>query len=188
MQGPDLYDATAATLKRHLGEVPPGPCQFNIAHKARSQLVAHVALAGDVVTKPAASIGSFVFGEGRQSAVGWLVTTGEPVIERRPFAEEIIWNACAVEDRAARLAPLLPFTPAELVVSVTKKLHHMLMPPPVGRHWALTRFALVRPFQNEDAASIAVEFETSIGVVLTRCSIRVDKFPLGHVFFSLTQP
>ena len=178
-------NALTAALAEHLHGLPPGPCQLNIAHKARHETTAVVELGEQPIYKPVASIGSFAFGRGEQTARGWLVPTDRPIAERRPFVEDIIWKDCVVEGKEARLSTDLPFTPAELIVSITKKLHHSLMPPATGCHWAVTRFVLSRPFESNDTAPLAIEFETSIGVTLTRCAVRSHDKAIGHIFFSL---
>lgn len=188
LQGPDLYDACTAALASRLGAPLPGPCQFSIARKARSQVTALVAFDGVPPAKPNAPIGSFMFGQHGAAAIGWLIANEQPVVGRRDFSEDEIWKVGAVNGNIAQLDESLPFTPAELVVSMTKKLHHALMPPPAGRHWAVTRFVLKRPFEAEDTAPIMVTYETSLGVTLTRCAVTVADGPIGQIFFSLTEP
>jgi len=115
---------------------------------------------------------------------GWLKETDRLVLARRPYPEDEIVAKSRIEGQtilAVSDAPYL-FSPIEVLVSLTKRLHVVVRSSSV--QWAFTRLELQRPLQDSDSGCLQVELLQTLGNRLTKSAVRVGTVPLGHIFFS----
>jgi hypothetical protein len=116
--------------------------------------------------------------------IGWLVETDEPVIERIAYPEEDIVKKTSIEGKVITIMGEVQFTPIEILVAMTKRLHMKLYPIKVGR-WFFTRLDLNRLLTISDASKLKVEIDKNLNNRLTKGSIHSGEEMLGYIYFSV---
>ena len=116
--------------------------------------------------------------------IGWLVETDEHVIDRIPFPKEDIVKQTSIDGNMITIEGEVQFTPIEILVAMTKRLHMILYPIKTGK-WIVTRLELNRLLRIFDASKFKVEIEKNLNNRLTKGSIHSGEEMLGYIYFSL---
>jgi hypothetical protein len=115
---------------------------------------------------------------------GWLVETDRQVTNRIPFDEERITRLCTIRGQAIDISGNSGYLPIEVAVSMTKKLHNLLLPTNDGR-WIFAKIDLNRLLREDDASALSVVLMENLYNRLTKSEIHVAGTSVGYMYFSL---
>jgi len=182
LQGGDLCEAIADLFIARMGS---SPSRFKVACHAflRTQPDALLFEAANAPPPDPDAKATFSCHAGDKRMHGFLHESGRTVDCRRPFDEPALWSSLEGDKDTLRVARPGRWPAAELMVSMTKKLHHDRFGTG-GVRWIFTRLALDRWFRQGDAEGMCVRFRDDLHGRLTRSEIWVAKERLGSVFFS----
>ena len=181
LHGTDMYNA----IIEYLGRIAPqhlnSPVKMVIHDFCRNQCDMLYSIGPDRCPRPDNARLEFYISN---NISGWLKETDRLVLARRPYPEDEIVANGRIEGQSILAVSDAPysFSPIEVLVSLTKRLHLIVRSDAV--RWAFTRLELQRPLQGSDSRSLQVELLQSIGNRLTKSAVRVGTVPLGHIFFS----
>ncbi|MGN6313445.1 MAG: hypothetical protein ACTHMO_06775 [Rhodanobacteraceae bacterium] len=116
-----------------------------------------------------------------------LVEDGRPITERRPYPENQIVAATAIDTTAATATSSagLPFTNIERWIAMVKALHHAMYPDAPGK-WLFAR-AKLATYRDAylDQTEHRVSIKSDFGGKLTRSALTVNGNNIGDIFFAL---
>jgi hypothetical protein len=123
---------------------------------------------------------------------GRIDTIDEPIIERLPYDEDLLINACQLNKEDGKdcvsifSAVETKFTSFEVLVSMTKYLHQETLPIEAEskQQWIFTRLDLKRLLKLEDILPMKVELVQNMNQRLTRSRIQVNQQYMGDIYFS----
>ncbi len=118
-----------------------------------------------------------------QEVRAWLTESERPVSSRLPYREETIAAATALRDKIIVHVGDSPYTPAEVLVAMTKLLHSALLPLPAGR-WILSKLELAALPLPPAVDGVQVELLHNLNNRLTKSAITMKGAALGYIFFS----
>ncbi|MEW6521159.1 MAG: hypothetical protein AB1461_17290 [Thermodesulfobacteriota bacterium] len=116
---------------------------------------------------------------------GTLVEEPDEPTCRHPYDEESIVAQCRVNqsERSIVLTGEQPFTPIEVIVSMTKALHQSLFPNASGR-WVFCRWESDHWPPASPLANVSVMLTHALGTRLTKSTVVVCGEQIGLVYFS----
>jgi hypothetical protein len=151
---------------------------------ARESLDAVLATPGDVMAGEAVAILRFEHGGQKQAA--YLFPTGQPILQREPYAEEEIVRRCQLQNEAKTVSLTVPpgFTTVEMAVAMNKFLLQQIFPEAKGK-WIFTNLKSPSALWPTAFHNLELQFEMALEFTLTRTLIRADGKDAGRIFFSL---
>lgn len=184
LQGPDIYNAVTRVVSERNPNI-----EFNrikiVFHKlARNQCKMTFGNYSLLEKMPKDINAEVRFISPNSDIIGWLVETDEPVIDRIPYPEEDIVKQTSIEGNIITIEGEIQFSPIEILVAMTKRLHMILYPIKTGK-WIVTRLELSRLLTIYDASKFKVEIERNLNNRLTKGSIHSGEEMLGYIYFSL---
>ncbi|MEQ8228965.1 MAG: hypothetical protein RIA64_12840 [Rhodospirillales bacterium] len=130
----------------------------------------------------------FTVTSGGQLLTGCLRLTDRPVERPEPYDETRIRAAAEIEGNSIWATGHSGASPIEVATSLNLRLHEVLFPCGPNEKWYDVRVDLNRPFEDEDACCLKMQFDRSIGRHLTRSLVIVNGETVGAIFFSLGKP
>lgn len=122
------------------------------------------------------------------ASVSWrgvVVERDAPVLDRKPYDEQPIWQLAKMEGQAVRFEGQTGLRPVEVVTALNLLLHQNLFSVAEDRKWYLARIELPRPLKAEDAHLVRLELTRTLGSAMTRSSIIMCDGSIGHLEFML---
>lgn len=107
---------------------------------------------------------------------------------RTDYPEEIIVNQCSLvlSEKKIILTDRLEFNVFQIVVAMTKALHHSIFPDATGK-WIFTRLQTNRLLMNkEEYKNISLSHSHNFNYKLTKNEIYLNGNKIGYIYFSLT--
>jgi len=114
------------------------------------------------------------------------VETQELIVERVQYLEQEIVEKCSIKDKAVFIADETPYSAIEVLLAMSKHLHHILYPQADGK-WFFARLDLDRLLCPNDAACFQVELVQNLQNRLTKSRILSGDKVIGHIYFSLVK-
>lgn len=180
IQGGDIHDAVLAALSA--ASIPVATFRLKIGRFAGAALELHLSeSAEEARSRPAGCVADIVVGPGARA--GWVVESGQPVVGRRDFPEELIVARSRIDGDGVSMLGDPGFSPIEVVIAITKHLHQQIRPQP-QRRWIFTGIDLRRPLADSDRPHLAVILRQTLGTHLTRSILTSGDEELGSIFFS----
>lgn len=181
LHGTDMYSAIMECLGRVAPQHLLSPVKMVMHDFSHNQCDMVYSIGQDRCPRPDNARLEFYLSD---NISGWLKETDRLVLARRPYPEEEIVAKSRIEGQTilAVSDAACSFSPIEVLVSLTKRLHLIVRSGSV--RWALTRLELQRPLQDSDSQCLQVELLQALGNRLTKSAVRVGNVPLGHIFFS----
>jgi hypothetical protein len=179
LHGTDMYRAIVESLA-----LDPGvPFRMVIHHFARRQFDLVVGPPGGV--PPATAATAFWAGHADARIQGWLEEREAAVTRRVPYDEDAIWSSCQSSGKEIRMTSAAPasFTPIEVLVALTKKLHLDAMSAG-GTKWAFTQLDVGRLLSPSDVDKFEVRIDQALGTRFTKSSVFVESKRLGTIHFA----
>lgn len=180
IHGTDIFNQTLDWLRCSKGDVYD--IDFAFHRLAVRQLKA---VAGDQLeaVEPAATC-SYTAGGVRQRF--HLIETIETVTRRYPYPEDEIVKEMQVDPakRQGVLASDVHYSDIEVLVAMTKALHHKVFPHLKGK-WLFVRGRFSEPLPNVNVKKRAITIVTSFNEKLTRSEAVQDGVKVGEIFFSI---
>jgi len=105
-------------------------------------------------------------------------------VERYDYDESVIHRACRLEKSSIYLVSRSPYTFAETIVSMNKKLLCQRYPDAAG-FWAFVRLEL--RFQCEERDSLRLVFLHNLHFRLTKTGLYYRDDEIGNIYFSLAK-
>ncbi len=114
--------------------------------------------------------------------------TDRPICCRKPYDEDFIAARCVVdvEKREIVLTQQLGFTLVEILVTMTKLLHHRIFGAVAGR-WLFCRLETPALRLDPSPAEIRLHLLHASGTRLTRSTAEIAGVPWGMIYFSLLE-
>jgi hypothetical protein len=102
-----------------------------------------------------------------------------------PYDEEPVWSRCQRSGNEVRMTSAVPgiYTPIEVLVSLTKKLHLEALAEAKVK-WAFTQLDVSRLAQPSDVAELRVRIDQALGTRFTKSSVFVGSERLGTIHFA----
>lgn len=186
LQGTEMVNAICRELATDSISGHEAPLKLAIHRFAQAQCDMLLFDSGEQAAKPASLVAEFAFKSAGKDIIGWLVETDRPVEGRYPYDEKIIEDLCVIEGESIEIKGESGFTPIEVAVSMTKKLHYRLYPIAQGK-WIFTKLELTRFFDAKDAAHLRIEAKHNMNNRLTKSTILVNGDAVGNIYFSVKQ-
>ncbi len=186
VQGGDIYDeAVRAILESDVGITRSAPFRLAIHRFTRVNCDVIISSSdGGGQSRPDNPVAELSFQAFNRQVIGWVVENERPIACRKPYNEAAIQSECFVntDERAIEIDGVPPFTPIEILISMTKQLHYAIYP--TDNKWIFTRLDLKRLLQESDASALYIAVEHNFNNRLTRSRIEVNGKIVGQVFFS----
>jgi hypothetical protein len=185
IQGGDMLNAAATAVIRHTGTAEIHHLNFMInrmtSHNLSVELVAGESRAA--ADQPPVATLSF-------EAAGslWQATLVEEPDEpacRHPYDEDSIIAKCRIDQngRVISLEGETIFTPIEVIVAMTKALHHALYPEAPGK-WVFCRWESEHWPAAAASRGLSVILSKTLGSRLTKSAVICGEERVGWVYFS----
>ncbi|MDT8375581.1 MAG: hypothetical protein RQ867_02455 [Mariprofundaceae bacterium] len=182
IHGTSAYQSVTDYLSEAFPERVAGSFRMVIHAFAKSRCDFVYTLDSGPVSKPEAGVIELSTSTGIH---GWLVESGDEVVDRLPFPEDQIIDQCRTgDDRSVAMISRVPFHPIEILVAITKHLHQQEYPEASGK-WVFTRLDLDRLLTDGDCGKLGVQIQKSIGTRLTQSAVLSDGEPIGKIYFSM---
>jgi len=125
----------------------------------------------------------FRFGESKHELV--LNATNQPISDTRPYDEDEMLCFSEMSTRSIRMNVRSDYSYIEQIIAMTKKLHHVVYTD-VHDKWLFTKLYVKDRIDPEDYRESALEIraERKVQNILSQCSISVNDWPVGHIFYS----
>jgi hypothetical protein len=185
LHGTDLYNSLCSVVPQASGLDIAAPLRISIHRLVTHECDMLLSAPGEAIGKPDKVWAEFFFSSNKGQVSGWMHETGRPVQCRYEYAEEMIERKSTV-DQAKSLISIAEdtgFSPIEVAVAITKKMHYTLIP--TAAKWLFTKLELKRLLKAEDARSLHVRLEHNFNNRLTKSSVISDGAVIGHIYFSL---
>lgn len=114
-----------------------------------------------------------------------IIETTEPVVARKSYDEQKIFNASRIVGNRISLAEPVGMRPVEIATALSVNFHKSGFPPDPGARWLLARLELSRLFRDEDSVDLAIELERRVGKKMTRSRIVSVDGVIGALTFIL---
>ena len=180
LQGGDVCEAIASMIVEQF-RVPPTRFKVSCHGFLRSQPDALLRAGPGPVTE--GDRVTFSCQAGDVAVNGVLRESTRAVGARRPFDEQALWSCLAGDTETVEMNGEGPWPASEVMVSMTKKLHHDRFGTQ-GVRWIFTRLAVDRWFVPGDSSHLRVRFRDDLHGRLTRSELWSGPELLGSVFFS----
>ena len=187
LQGADIFNALTQTLTAALPSDEQGATEVFLAIHALAHRQCDLQLreyGDDPQARPqeplVAQFGMVCRG---QEVRAWLTESERPVSSRLPYREEEIAAATALRGKAIVYVGESRYTPAEVLVAMTKLLHSALLPLPAGR-WILSKLELAALPLPPAVDGLQIELLHNLNNRLTKSAITRKGTTLGQIFFS----
>jgi hypothetical protein len=125
----------------------------------------------------------FRLGESKYELV--LNATNQPISVTRPYDEEEVLRFSEITTRSIRMIVRSDYNYIEQIIAMTKRLHHVVYTD-VHDKWLFTKLHIKDRIDPEDYRESALEIraERKLQNILSQCSIFVNDWPVGHIFYS----
>ncbi len=182
IHGTSVYEQISGYIKSVLPERALGTFRLVIHSFAKNQCEFHYVIDSKALNKPERGCIEIVTSTG---ICGWLVESGDEIINRTPFPEDEIIAECQLgADRSVSLMAELSFQPIEMLVAMTKHLHIAEYTEEGGK-WVFARLDLNRFLTEDDVSQMSIKIEQSIGTRLTKSAVFSGKEQIGDIYFSM---
>lgn len=189
LQGPDKYEAIVSFFKSFYPELSGGKLTI-VFHRFTNKQCSLVctelqdSVPQSSVQRPDDFVDEFIYSTKGRDVVGWIVELDKHVVDRIAYPEELIFDKCLIDDQRISMKENdLDFTPMEILVAMTKKLHLNLYPS--DKKWVITKIELNRFLEPDDIGKMEVEFKKNFKNRLTRSTVFSKGEVLGDIYFSL---
>jgi hypothetical protein len=182
VQAGDMFNVLCERLPQVLQSRVEPPFKLIVHKFARKQCDLLICENESSSRRPEALVAEFACGIESGRLVGWLVETDRPIEERYEYDEAKIQSLSLIADNAITIAQNSGYSPMEVAVSLTKRIHHALYPT-AGR-WIFTRIDLTRFFLPGDSRSMRIRVELNFNNRMTKSSIQASEEVIGHIYFS----
>lgn len=186
LHGTDLYNALCLHVPQASGLATDAPLRIVIHHLVSHECDMLLGGPGETVEKPDKVWAEFSFTSSKGSISGWMSETERPVLCRYEYAEELIEKNSTVNATGNQIVIVQDtgFSPIEVAVAMTKKLHCSLLP--VQGKWLFTKLELKRLLNPTDASTLRIKLEHNFNNRLTKSSLTAGDTHIGYIFFSLS--
>lgn len=122
------------------------------------------------------------------SKTGWLVETGEVVLNRYHYDEDSLVSVAKIDDEAQSIYMngQRSASTIEVIVALTKKLHNTLFPLSSGK-WLVGQLEFLGPLPISYKA-VGVNVDRIIKSKFSVCSITIDGDTVGSIRFIVGDP
>lgn len=122
---------------------------------------------------------------GGEELLGWMEEVDAPVVENKPYDEDVIRAGSVVGDRQVTLTGKCDAEPIEVLTSLSVHLHERCFPASAGRKWLLTRLELDHPLTKDEVRNgICIKISRLVGGRLSRSDILCGEVLVGKVMFA----
>ncbi len=185
IQGGDMLNAAATAVIRHTGTAEIHHLNFMINRMTSHNLSVELEQGGTRAAVAQPPVATLSFEAAGALWQGTLVEeSGEPGC-RHPYDEDSIIAKCRIDQgaRAISLEGDTVFSPIEVIVAMTKALHHALYPEAPGKwvfcRWESERWPLAAPTHG-----LSVILSKTLGLRLTKSAVVYGDNRVGWVYFS----
>jgi hypothetical protein len=185
LKGEDKYKAIVRFIKSNYPQLSEGELKIVFHRYTINQCRLICPEPHESSQRPDDFVDEFICSLEGDRVIGWITETENPVTERIPYPEELIFEKCLIKDQKISLSGAESgFTSMETLVSMTKKLHLDLFPDK-EKKWIVTKVELHRFLKPGDTSKLRVEFRKNFKNRLTRSAIFSGEEPLGDIYYSL---
>jgi hypothetical protein len=183
LQGGDLYNAIIAELAKVYDLDKVKTLKLSFHRFVRKNCDLFIPEQGEDISPGqdnAADI-SLAMADGWFSA--YLVETDREVVSRTPFKEDEITDLCAVDGQTITISGQIDYSPIEIIVAMTKKLHYALVP--TNRKWIFSKLECSALPSRQGAGKLSVKMKHNFNNRLTKSEIYEGDAMIGFIYFSL---
>ena len=183
VQGPDIYDGMMGKI-----QALPDAASFGAVKIAFHSFISKncnmlVGGAGESVEKPDGAFTDLSVWTPNGTILSYLTETEEQIVDRVEYDESRVSSRSTISGEKIQISGDSGYTPCEVAVSMTKQLHYKLFP--TDDKWIFTQLELVRPFEDDDASQLVVDFRRNFGSRLTKSELYSAGKSIGNIYFSL---
>lgn len=127
----------------------------------------------------------FIFRLGKSKYELVLNATNQPISVTRAYDEEEVLRFSKMSTRSIHMIVRSDYSYIEQIIAMTKRLHHVVYAD-VHDKWLFTKLHIKDRIAPEDYCESALEIraERKVQNILSQCSIFVNDWPAGHIFYS----
>lgn len=183
VHGSDIYPAALHIARELWGRYPDEVmCAF---HKPLKSQGIFRLRSGEKEPSSEDIYARFIFSLGESKHELVLNATNQLIKVARPYDEEEVLRFSEMSARSIRMIVRSDYSYIEQIIAMTKKLHHVVYTD-VHDKWLFTKLHIKDRIAPEDYCESALEIraERKVQNILSQCSIFVNDWPVGHIFYS----
>jgi hypothetical protein len=128
---------------------------------------------------------SVIFGYKYHGLHNWIVlrADGHVISNRNPYDEDVISNACVVNENASAITREMEpsFSLIEVIVSMNKRLHHHLFPK--VKKWLFVKAEFLE-WRVDQPRLLQIQIVSNFNQKLTKSAVLLDGKHLGFLYFA----
>ena len=180
----DIYESVIDGLS-DIGQPPvEGPISFIMREKITGQADICYGVTGNHEAAFEEAPVQFTIHSNEKKISGYLRPTDQAIEWNVQYDQQPIYDAIEMRDDKIWVTSECGFTPIEVMTTLALKLHETLLPSNGKGKWYVVRIDLRRPFKPTDTENLTVQFQRSLGKLLTRSSVLISDECIGTICFS----
>lgn len=182
VQGGDIFNAAVRVLKN---EVATNSWVKSIIFRRFAYYDCDLDLSSNVKYDPKKLVASIIVSTGGGIINGAIIESDRQISNRIEFDEEKIFSVSVIENRAIKQLQPTVFSPVEVAIALTKKLHNKVFPLSTGK-WVFSELHLLQDFSG-DVSKYCVAIKQSLGGRMTISEIQENELTIGKIKFIVAQ-